>query len=100
MPGGPDLRDLLARLSPVDLVIVEGFRRGALAKLEVHRAGNAKPFLYPGDPDVVALASDAPPLFPAIPHVGLDEVTAVAGLVLAHALPRDVAIRRLGAAAR
>ena len=96
-PDAPDLRALLARLSPVDLVIVEGFRRGALAKLEVHRAGNAKPFLHSIDPDIVALASDAPPLFPSVPSVGLDDVAAVADLVLAHALPLDVAVRRLGA---
>ena len=95
-PDAPDLRELLARLSPVDLVIVEGFRRGALAKLEVHRAGNAKPFLHPSDPDIVGLASDAPPLFPSIPSVGLDDLGAVAELVLAHALPLDVAVRRLG----
>ena len=99
-PDAPDLRELLGRLSPVDLVIVEGFRHGALAKLEVHRAGNAKPFLHPTDPDIVALASDAPPLFPTIPHVGLDDVATVTGLVLAHALPLDVALRRLGAGMR
>ncbi len=92
----PDLGDLIDRLSPVDLVIVEGFRRGALAKLEVHRVANAKPFLYPDDPDVVALASDAPPPFGSLPRVDLDDVDAVASVVLAHALPLAEVRRRLG----
>ena len=95
----PDLLDLLERLSPVDLVIVEGFRRGALAKLEVHRVGNAKPFLFPDDPDVVALASDAPPPFGSLPRIHLDDVDAIADLVLAHALPLAEVRRRLGRSA-
>ena len=92
----PALLDLLERLSPVDLVIVEGFRRGALAKLEVHQVANAKPFLYPNDLDVVALASDAPPPFGALPRVHLDDMDGIAELVLAHALPLDEVRRRLG----
>ena len=92
----PDLLDLLDHLSPVDLVIVEGFRRGALAKLEVHQVANAKPFLYPDDPDVVALASDAPPPFGRLPRVHLDDVEAIAALVLAQALPLAEVRRRLG----
>ena len=93
----PGLLDLLDRLSPVDLVIVEGFRRGALAKLEVHRVENTKPFLYPDDADVVALASDAPPPFGALPRVNLDDVEAIADVVLAHALPLAEVRRRLAA---
>ena len=92
----PDLLDLLDRLSPVDLVIVEGVRRGARAKREVHRVGNAKPFLYPDDADVIALASDAPPPFGSLPRVNLDDVEAIADVVIAHALPLAEVRRRLG----
>ena len=59
-PGAePDLPALLARLSPVDLVLVEGFRRYPFAKLEVHRPGLGKPPLWPDWPDVRAVAADA-----------------------------------------
>ncbi len=94
----PDLSDLLTRLSPVDLVIVEGFKRGGLAKIEVHRADNAKPFLHPTDPHITALASDAPPLFPSVPHIALNDIAGVADHMLISALPLEVAILRLRAA--
>lgn len=57
----PALQDLLARLSPCDLVLVEGWKRDPIAKLEVHRAANNKPWLYPDDPYIVAVASDVAP---------------------------------------
>ena len=80
----PELPELLARLSPVDLVLVEGFKRGAHPKIEVHRHANGKPLLHPGDPSIVAIATDAP-LAAAIPCVHLDDVAAIAAAVRAHA---------------
>ena len=56
----PELPELLGRLSPVDLVLVEGFKRGAHRKIEVHRVANGKPLLHPEDPTIVAVASDGP----------------------------------------
>lgn len=56
----PGLPDLLARLSPVDLVLVEGFKRHAYPKIEVHRPALGKPPIWPGDPGIVAVAADAP----------------------------------------
>ncbi len=56
----PDLPGLLARMSPVDLVLVEGFRRYAIPKLEVHRPAVGKPPLWPDWPDMLAVASDSP----------------------------------------
>src|SRR6476469_1101878 len=53
-----DLPDLLARLAPVDLVLIEGFKRDAFPKLEIHRAENRKPLIHPEDPRVVAIAAD------------------------------------------
>jgi molybdopterin-guanine dinucleotide biosynthesis protein B len=80
----PRLPELLARIDAVDLVIVEGFKRDAHPKLEVHRAGNAKPWMHPDMPGIVAVASDTPPPYD-LPRAGLDEVEAIADLVLAHA---------------
>ena len=59
--AAPDLQDLLARLAPVDLVLVEGYKREAIPKLEVHRSANNQPWLYPGDTAIVAVASDVAP---------------------------------------
>jgi molybdopterin-guanine dinucleotide biosynthesis protein B len=60
----PRLADLLARLSDADLIIVEGFKREAHAKIEVYRRDLGKPLLFPDDSNIVALASDVPPTFP------------------------------------
>jgi molybdopterin-guanine dinucleotide biosynthesis protein B len=91
----PDLEALLQHLAPVDLVLVEGFKRDLHDKIEVHRAGNGKPFLFPDDPSIVALASDAPPLLMGPPSVHLDDIEAIADLVMAHALPIAETRRRL-----
>lgn len=75
------LRELVARLSPVDLVIVEGYKTADHPKIEVHRAAVGKPLLYPNDPNVLALASDTRPADLALPFAELDDVAAVADLV-------------------
>ncbi len=82
----PTLRELLARMDPVDLVIVEGFKRDAHPKIEVHRAANEKPWMRPEMPGIVAVASDIPAPYD-IPRVHLDDAEAVADLVAAHAVP-------------
>lgn len=91
----PRLADLLGRLSPVDLVLVEGFKLAEHRKIEVFRSANGKPPLHPGDAGVVAIASDVP--FPAAarPVVSLDDVAAIADLVLAHAEPAAGLVARL-----
>ena len=81
----PELGALLGRLSPVDIVLVEGFKRSALPKIEVHRAVLGKPLLYPDDAAIVALAAD-PVVEAAVPCVGLGDVAGVVALVLAHAV--------------
>ncbi len=91
----PMLDDLLGHLAPVDLVVVEGFKRDGHRKLEVHRVANGKPFLFPEDRDIAGLVSDAPPLFLPLPHVSLDDIDAVADLVLAQALPLEETRQRL-----
>jgi molybdopterin-guanine dinucleotide biosynthesis protein B len=83
----PSLTELLRQLSPVDLVIVEGFKRDTHPKIEVHRAANAKPWLHPGDPHIAAVASDVPPPTEALPHLMLDDIGAIAAAMLRLAVP-------------
>ena len=60
MGDEPPLPTLLAKLDPVDLVLVEGYKTHPFPKLEVHRPAVGKPPIWPGDPDIRAVASDAP----------------------------------------
>jgi molybdopterin-guanine dinucleotide biosynthesis protein B len=84
----PPLRDLLRQLAPVDLVLVEGFKRDRHPKIEVHRAANGKPWLHPEDPAIRAVAADIPPPEP-LPHVQLDDIDGVTELLLRLAVPVD-----------
>lgn len=88
----PALDELLDRLSPCDLVLVEGFKRDPIPKLEVHRAANAgSDLLFPHDPHIVAIATDAS-VRTTLPLFALEDIAAVANFVIAHA-------RRIGAPA-
>lgn len=91
----PSLAEHLARLAPVDLVIVEGFKREAIPKIEVFRAANGKPFLHPNDARIVALASDLAEPPAHLPHAGIDDAAGVADLIVLFAArpdgPRDLA---------
>lgn len=91
----PSLEQLLALMSPVDLVVVEGFKRDGHPKIEVHRIENAKPFLHPQDPAIVAIATDAPGPFPGLDHARLDDAKAIADIVLRRAEPVDAVLARL-----
>ena len=84
----PTLAELLAKLMPVDLVIIEGYKRDAHPKLEVYRAVNGKPLIYPDDPHVVAIAADERLKAP-IPWVALDDIAGIVDLLLAHATPLE-----------
>ncbi len=83
----PGLPELLARLGPADLVLIEGFKREAHPKIEVFRAANAKPLLHPADPTIAAIASDVPLPDAPVPVLDLNDIAAVAAAVLAHAVP-------------
>jgi molybdopterin-guanine dinucleotide biosynthesis protein B len=91
----PVLGALLARLSPVDFVIVEGYKRDSHVKIEVHRLANGKPLLYPDDPGVKAFVSDGAPLAGSPPHAHLDDIEAIATLVGRFAAPLDETVARL-----
>jgi len=96
--GEPELAlgALLEKLSPVDLVLVEGFKREAHPKLEVHRASVGKPLLASDDPHIVAVASDGP-VMTRVPVVSLDDIDAIAELLIAKAQPRDAVLARVHA---
>lgn len=80
----PSLDALIRKMAPVDLLLVEGFKRGTHAKLEVHRAMLGKPLLCRDDPHVVAVASDAPLAGLAVPLFALDDIAAIARFILDH----------------
>jgi molybdopterin-guanine dinucleotide biosynthesis protein B len=82
----PSLRDLLARMSPVDLVLVEGYKAGRHRRIEVHRAANGKPLLFPTDPGIVGIACDVD-VETALPRVHLDDIPAIAALIRELAMP-------------
>jgi molybdopterin-guanine dinucleotide biosynthesis protein B len=96
--GAPELAlgALLEKLSPVDLVLVEGFKREAHPKLEVYRASVGKPLLTPDDPNIVAVASDGP-VAARVPVVSLNDIEAVAEILIARAAPRDAVLARVHA---
>jgi len=76
----PQLPELLAKLSRVDLVIVEGYKSEPHRKIEVHRAANAKPLLFPADPGIVGIASDVA-IETTLPTAHLDDIAGVAAMV-------------------
>ena len=83
----PSLGELFRLLKTVDLVLVEGFKRDPLPKIEVFGTANAKPPLYAEDRNIVALISDAAAPAAGLPHASIDDIAAAADLVLAHAKP-------------
>ncbi|SHL43000.1 molybdopterin guanine dinucleotide biosynthesis accessory protein MobB [Roseovarius litoreus] len=77
----PSLADLLARLSPVDLILVEGYKRDTHPKVEAHRAVTGNPLIAPDDPTVRAVASDTA-LDLDRPVFDLDDTVAIADFIL------------------
>jgi len=78
----PDLAEVLARLAPVDLVLVEGYKRDAHPKVEVWREATTQPLIQPGDALVRAVATDAPLGTLPVPILDLNNTKAVADFIL------------------
>lgn len=95
--GEPQLGELLAQLSPVDLVIVEGFKAYAHPKIAVHREANGKPLIIDEAPNIRAIASDAPLPHLAVPVLHLDDIDAIADAAWNASLPRDEVLALLAA---
>ena len=94
MRGAPELSlsGALARLAPADLVLVEGYKAAAIPKLEIWRRSAGKPLLFPGDPHILAVATDSPHALPppdlrrALQVLALSDWDAIATFVLEHAV--------------
>jgi molybdopterin-guanine dinucleotide biosynthesis adapter protein len=81
----PRLPELLAKMSRVDLVVVEGFKSEPYRKIEVHRTANCKALLFPDDPSIVGIAADVT-LETALPVAHLDDIPAIAAMMQRSAL--------------
>lgn len=77
----PQLSDILSRMTPVDLVLIEGFRHAPHAKIELHSAADGDPPLAAGDPTIVAVASDGAVDGLAVPLFDLADIAAIADFV-------------------
>ena len=71
------------RVSPCDLLIVEGFKFAPIPKLEVWRAATGEPLLHPNDTHIVAVASDVP-VQTKLPVLDLNDDAAIAEFILSH----------------
>ena len=83
MRGEPEatLAQQIARMSPCDLLLIEGYKYYPLPKLEIYREANGKSPLYPKDEHIVALATDTP-LQSRLPQFGLEDYDEIAAFVL------------------
>jgi molybdopterin-guanine dinucleotide biosynthesis adapter protein len=90
----PSIYDLLQRMAPVDLVLIEGFKSARHARIEVYRKEVGKPPFHLENPHIAAIVSDTP--FPQAgrPVVNIDDLDAVVELVLAKAEPIAAVLAR------
>jgi molybdopterin-guanine dinucleotide biosynthesis protein B len=89
----PRLPELLAKMARVDLVVVEGYKSEPHRKIEVHRAANGKPLLFPGDAGIVGIATDTA-VETALPTAHLDDIPAIAAMMQRSAMSiEDVLVR-------
>jgi molybdopterin-guanine dinucleotide biosynthesis protein B len=79
----PSLHEQLQRFSPCDIVLVEGYKHAPIPKLEVHRPSLGKEPLYPSDPNIVAVASDAA-VTTTLPRLDLNDPDAIVEFILAY----------------
>lgn len=81
----PSLEEILAKLAPCDLVIVEGYKRDSHDKIEVRNLDLTHPPLAGDDPTVVAVAANGEVVDSPVPVFDRDDVTALAGFIERHA---------------
>ena len=81
----PEVSELLARMAPVDIVLLDGFRRSSYPKMEVVQTGQDRALLAPGDPMVLGVTSDVP-VAADVPCFALSDIVGLADFVLANAL--------------
>lgn len=79
----PALHELVKRMSPCDLLLVEGFKRETIPKLEVYRAEVGEPLIHPHDQNVVAIASDTA-VATSLPQLDLNAPELIADFIIRH----------------
>ncbi len=77
----PGLAEVMARLAPADLVLIEGFKREPHAKIEVRAAGTDRPSMATGDPHIVAIAADSAPSDSTLPWFHRDDIRSIADFI-------------------
>lgn len=82
----PSLDELLDRLDPTDMVIVEGFKTEGHTKIETHRAASGQPLLARGDASIRSIASDVPLEYAPVPVLDLNDTDKIASFILAETL--------------
>jgi molybdopterin-guanine dinucleotide biosynthesis protein B len=92
----PALAVLLRKLSPVDLVLIEGYKREPHPKLEVHRAALGLPLLAEREAAIVAIASDVTLPSAKVPVIDLDDVGRIVEVLMRSAVPLDSVLARVG----
>jgi molybdopterin-guanine dinucleotide biosynthesis protein B len=85
----PELPQQLRRMSPCDIVLIEGFKKQPIPKLEIHRKAHGVPFLFGDDPHIVGIATDER-LDTELPQFGLDDYAALSAFVLEKAADVDL----------
>ncbi|MDH4395141.1 MAG: molybdopterin-guanine dinucleotide biosynthesis protein B [Limnobacter sp.] len=78
----PTLSEQLGRLSPCDLVIVEGFKKASIPKIEIWRKANSKPLMYPEDQNIIAVATDEQLDTGKLPLLPLNDPPAIAQFIV------------------
>jgi molybdopterin-guanine dinucleotide biosynthesis protein MobB len=80
----PVAAELIRHMTPVDLLLIEGFKREPHPKLEIYRKANGKPLLHPDDPHIVAVASDIALPHSPLPILSIDDIPAIADFIVRH----------------
>lgn len=79
----PDVAELVRHMTPVDLLLIEGFKQEPHDKLEIYRSANGKPLLSADDPTYVAILSDGPVPEAKLPVIDLNDTRAIADFIVA-----------------
>lgn len=87
-PAEPDVDALIARMAPVDLLLIEGFRAHSHPKIEVHRPSTGHDLLWRPGSDIVAVATDRPMVGLGVPRLDLDDVEGIADFLVSDAATR------------
>ena len=78
----PSIDELISRMTPVDLLLVEGFKWHAHPKMEIHRPAIGKPLLQNNDPEIIAVASDEKLTNLSVPVFDLNDIMGIADFII------------------